>query len=251
MWCVKSESAGRRFLLLSMLGCALMLAAAWAPGAATLAQAASAPAASARAASAPAASSQAAAPQDAGSPQEIQVISRAGQKQMLDKPGVDAVGAHDPDVIVVEYFDYNCPFCKQLVPTLHALLEQEPKIAILYKDWPILGDVSVYAASCALAAGYQGKYQVAHDALISGPRLAHNDQVDTILGKAGVNMDTLKKDRVAHAKEIAALLERNDVEAHALALDGTPGLVIGRQLVPGIADVKYLKGLVANSRHIK
>jgi protein-disulfide isomerase len=236
MWCVKPESAGCRFLLLSMLGCALLLDAAWAPAATASAQAASA---------------QAAAPQDAGSPQEIQVITRAGQKQMLDKPGVDAVGARDADVIVVEYFDYNCPYCKQLVPTLHALLEQEPKIAILYKDWPILGDVSVYAASCALAAGYQGKYQVAHDALISGPRLAHNDQVDTILGKAGVNMDTLKKDRVAHAKEIAALLERNDIEAHALALDGTPGLVIGRQLVPGIADVKYLKGLVANSRHIK
>src|ERR1700722_5950310 len=246
MWCVKPDSAGRRYLLLSMLGCALLLNAAWAPAATASAQGASAQTASAQTASAPAA-----APQDAGSPQEIQVITRAGQKQMLDKPGVDAVGARDADVIVVEYFDYNCPYCKQLVPTLHALLAQEPKIAILYKDWPILGDVSVYAASCALAAGYQGKYQAAHDALISGPRLAHNEQVDTILKTAGVNMDTLKKDRLSHAKEIAALLERNDMEAHALSLDGTPGLVIGRQLVPGIADVSYLKGLVANSRHIK
>ena len=178
-------------------------------------------------------------------------ISYEIQKRILAEPGVPTLGAVGADVTVVEYFDYNCPFCKQLVPTLHALLEQEPKIAILYKDWPILGDVSVYAATCALAAGYQSKYQVAHDALISGPRLAHNEQVDTILGNAGVNMDALKKDRVSHAKEIAALLERNDIEAHALALDGTPGLVIGRQLVPGIADVKYLKGLVANSRHIK
>jgi protein-disulfide isomerase len=66
-----------------------------------------------------------------------------------------------------------------------------------------------------------------------------------------VNMDTLKKDRAGHAKEIAALLERNDQEAHALALDGTPGLVVGLQLVPGIADVNTLKGLVANSRHAK
>ncbi len=170
---------------------------------------------------------------------------------MLAKPGTDAVGARDPDVVIVEYFDYNCPFCKQLVPTLQALLAQDPKIAILYKDWPILGDVSVYAASSALAAGYQGKYQVAHDALIGGPRLAQNEQVDSILRTAGVNMETLKKDRTDHAKEIAALLERNDQEAHALTLEGTPGLVIGRQLVPGIADVRYLKGLVANSRHIK
>ena len=75
--------------------------------------------------------------------------------------------------------------------------------------------------------------------------------MDSILRTAGVNMETLKKDRTDHAKEIAALLERNDQEAHALTLEGTPGLVIGRQLVPGIADVRYLKGLVANSRHIK
>jgi protein-disulfide isomerase len=71
------------------------------------------------------------------------------------------------------------------------------------------------------------------------------------LQRAGVNMDTLKKDRVTHAKEIAALLERNDEEAHALTLEGTPGLVIGRQLVPGIADLSALKQLVANSRQAK
>jgi protein-disulfide isomerase len=212
---VKLGSAqGRfRFILLSVLGCALLLGAA--------------------------------------SAEDVQIITRAGQKQMLAKPGTDAVGARNPDVTVVEYFDYNCPYCKKLVPALQALLAQDPKIAILYKDWPILGAASVYAASSALAAGWQGKYLLAHDALISGPRLAQNDQVDAILHAAGVNMDTLKKDRASHAKEIAALLERNDEEAHALTLRGTPGLVVGRQLVPGIVDVSELKRLVANSRRAK
>ena len=102
-----------------------------------------------------------------------------------------------------------------------------------------------------MAAGWQGKYLAAHDALLLGPRLAQNEQVDPILQKAGVNVETLKKDRVAHAKEIAALLERNDQEAHALTLEGTPGLVVGRQLVPGIADLDALKRLVANSRQAK
>jgi protein-disulfide isomerase len=161
------------------------------------------------------------------------------------------VGARHPDVIIVEYFDYNCPYCKKLVPALQALLAQDPKIAILYKDWPILGPVSQYAAASALAAGWQGKYLVAHDALMNGPRLAQDEQVDAILQTAGVNLDTLKKDRASHAKEIAALLERNDEEAHALTLQGTPGLVVGRQLVAGIADVSDLKRLVANSRHGK
>jgi protein-disulfide isomerase len=188
---------------------------------------------------------------DAASAEDVQLITRAGQKQMLANPGTDTVGARHPDVTIVEYFDYNCPYCKTLVPALQALLAQDPKIAILYKDWPILGPVSRYAAASALAAGWQGKYLVAHDALMGGPRLAHNDQVDSILQNAGVNMDTLKKDRIGHAQEIAVLLERNDEEAHLLTLGGTPGLVVGRQLVPGMADVNDLKRLVANSRRRK
>src|SRR6202171_1110211 len=135
---VNPGSALRRFpsVLLALLGCALLLDVAWA--------------------------------------QEVQLITLAGQKQMLAKPGTTPVGARNPDVTIVEYFDYNCPYCKQLVPAFQALLAQDPKIAILYKDWPILGPVSQYAAASALAAGWQGKYLVAHDALISGPRLAQN-----------------------------------------------------------------------------
>jgi protein-disulfide isomerase len=179
---------------------------------------------------------------------DIQLVTLEGQKQMLAKPGTEPVGARKPDVTIVEYFDYNCPYCKTIVPTLQALLAQDPKIAILYKDWPVLGPVSAYAASSALAAGWQGKYLVAHDALISGPRLAKNEQVDAILQKAGVNMDSLSKDRTKHAKEIAALLARNDEEAHALTLDGTPGLVVGLQLVPGVVNLNFLKQLVATAR---
>jgi protein-disulfide isomerase len=183
--------------------------------------------------------------------QDVAIITVEGQKQMLANPGTEPVGARKADVTIVEYFDYNCPYCKKLVPALLALLAQDPKVAVVYKDWPVLGPVSAYAASSALAAGWQGKYLLAHDALIGGPRLAQNDQVDSILQRAGVNMDTLKKDRVTHAKEIAALLERNDQEAHALTLEGTPGLVIGRQLLPGIADLGTLKQLVAKSRQAK
>ena len=141
--------------------------------------------------------------------QAVQLVTAEGQKQMLANPGTDVAGPMNADVSIVEYFDYNCPYCKKQVPALKALLAQDPKVAVIYKDWPILGAVSVYAASSALAAGYQGKYLAAHDALISGPRLAKNEQVDAILQGAGVNLDTLKKDRIAHAKEISAVLVRN------------------------------------------
>jgi protein-disulfide isomerase len=179
---------------------------------------------------------------------ETQIITRAGQKQMLANPGTDPVGAREPDVVIVEYFDYNCPYCKNMVPALQGLLARDPKVAVVYKDWPILSAVSKFAATSALAAGYQGKYLAAHDALISGPRLAQNAQVDAVLQGAGVNIETLNKDRAGHAKEIAALLARNDQEAHALTLQGTPGIVVGRQLVSGIVDLAQLHQLVANSR---
>ena len=181
--------------------------------------------------------------------QDVALITRDGVKQILANPGTGPVGAFKPDVVVVEYFDYNCPYCKKLVPTLKALLAQDSTVGVVYKDWPILGPVSQYAAASALAAGWQGKYLAAHDALINGPRLAEVDQVDDILQHAGVNMEALKKDRIGHAQEIAALLGRNDEEAQALGLKGTPGLVVGRQLLGGIADLGTLKKLVANSRH--
>ena len=184
----------------------------------------------------------------AAAAQDVALITSDGVKQILANPGTGPVGAFKPDVVIVEYFDYNCPYCKKLVPTLKTLLAQDSSIGLVYKDWPILGPVSEYAAASALAAGWQGKYLAAHEALLSGPRLAQVDQVDDILQHAGVNMEALKKDRVGHAKEIAALLARNDAEAQALGLKGTPGIVVGRQLVAGIADLGTLKTLVANSR---
>jgi protein-disulfide isomerase len=185
---------------------------------------------------------------DAAAAQDVALITSDGVKQILANPGTGPVEAFKPDVVVVEYFDYNCPYCKKLVPTLKALLAQDSSVGLVYKDWPILGPVSEYAAASALAAGWQGKYLAAHEALLSGPRLAQIDQVDDILQHAGVNMEALKKDRVGHAREIAALLERNDAEAQALGLKGTPGIVVGRQLVAGIADLATLKTLVKNSR---
>ena len=109
--------------------------------------------------------------------QEVQQISVAGERAILAKPGIEMTGARHPDVTIVEYFDYNCPYCKGLAPTFRRLLAGDKKIALIYKDWPILGEVSVYAARCALAARYQGKYLVAHNALLEGPRLTQDDQV--------------------------------------------------------------------------
>jgi protein-disulfide isomerase len=180
--------------------------------------------------------------------QELQQVTAAGVKAILTEPGLQTVGARHPDVTIVEYFDYNCPYCRRIVHTFRALVAGDKKIAIVYKDWPVLGASSMYAARCALAARWQGKYLVAHDALLSGPRLSENVQIEYVLRGAGVNVEAMKKDLIAHAGEIAALLARNDAEAHALELDGTPGILVGRQLMPGGADLRYFEKLIAAVR---
>ena len=180
--------------------------------------------------------------------QELQEISRAGEQAILARPGLEMTGARKPDLTIVEYFDYNCPYCKKVVPTFKQLLAEDKKLAIVYKDWPVLGESSVYAARCALAAGWQDKYFIAHDALLTGPRLTGNDQIEAILRGAGIDLDKLKKDMASHAGEITALLARNDAEAHALDLDGTPGILVGRELMPGGADVDFFRKLIATIR---
>src|SRR6202034_1146323 len=93
----------------------------------------------------------------------ISQATKSAEIAILRDPGTPAVGAADADVILVEYFDCNCPFCKKLAPALQGLLKADARVSLVYKDWPILGDVSAYAARSALAAGYQGKYLLAHD----------------------------------------------------------------------------------------
>ncbi|MDE2306600.1 MAG: DsbA family protein [Gammaproteobacteria bacterium] len=180
--------------------------------------------------------------------QGIQKVTAAGIQHILAAPLIEWPAGRKPTVRVVEYFDYNCPFCRRMVPTLRQLVAADPGVTVIFKDWPVLGPASVYAARCALAAGYQGKYQQAHDALLAGPRLGSDPQVLKVLGRAGLDVPRLERDLTAHAREIAKSLARNDAEARALELDGTPGLLVGSFLVPGVLDLKGLEQLVAESR---
>ncbi|HEY2465663.1 MAG TPA: DsbA family protein [Steroidobacteraceae bacterium] len=180
--------------------------------------------------------------------EDIGTVPKSAAVAILRNPGTPAAGATDADVTLVEYFDYNCPFCKKLSPALQGLLKADARVALVYKDWPILGDVSGYAARLALAAGRQGKYLLAHDKLMAATRLASNAQVDSLLRDAGLNMVQLKADAISHAAEINALLQRNDTEVRALGIRGTPGLLVGRHIINGVYDVAGLEQAVVIAR---
>ena len=108
-----------------------------------------------------------------------------------------------------------------------------------------MSDVSRYAARSVLAADWQGKYLVAHDTLMAAEHLASNGQVDALLRGAGLDVDKLKKDSESHSAEIQALLQRNDTEARALGIRGTPGLLVGRHIINGVYDIPGLQQAVA------
>ncbi|MEO7206000.1 MAG: DsbA family protein [Steroidobacteraceae bacterium] len=157
-------------------------------------------------------------------------------------------GAASADVTIVEYFDYNCPYCKKLGPALRDLPTHDPGVAVVYKEWPILGDVSEYAARAALAAKWQRKYRIAHDALLDGPRLSNDAAVDAALVHAGVDIVKLKHDEASHATEVNSELARNKSEARELGIRGTPGIVINGRLVSGVIDMDGLKRSIAEAR---
>jgi protein-disulfide isomerase len=176
------------------------------------------------------------------------VIPVEQQRLILKDPGTAVVGGENPDVTVVEYFDYNCPFCRKLAPSIHLLVDKDHKVAVVFKEWPIFGGISVYAARSALASQWQGKYLTAHDALISAPRLAQEAQVDETLQKAGINVLELKRTLATHGAQIDAILARTNAEAHSLGMHGTPGLLVGRDVCTDIGDLTALQNAVAEAR---
>lgn len=168
---------------------------------------------------------------------------------MLARPETPAAGASDADVTVIEFFDYNCPYCRAMHPHLIRLLREDPQVRVLYKEWPVFGAVSKYAARSAIAAKWQDRYLVAHDALVTSRQgLQAPVDVDATLENAGIDLKKLAQDRRLHATEIDATLARAASEAQALGLRGTPGLIVGREFVPSSLTLDALKQLVELAR---
>ena len=162
---------------------------------------------------------------------------------------IQPLGAAQADVTLVEYFDYNCPGCRHLDPELRKLLSDDPKVRLIRKDWPVFGDASAYAAYCSYAAAREGKYAVAHDALISSRQdLDSKDDVRHAMRAAGFDMRKIDADIAQHEKEYSATLARNAREAAALNLRGTPGLIVGNQRLEGDAEYADLQRWVATLR---
>src|SRR6201995_4349451 len=125
-----------------------------------------------------------------------------GEAAVLRDPDNPVFGNPDGDITIVEWFDFNCPYCRKLEPELRQVVQDDGKVRLVLKDWPILGPVSVVAARIALACKYQNKYDKAHDAMIGVSSKLTEPRIYELLAGAGVDVDRAKADLATNAKEL-------------------------------------------------
>lgn len=157
-------------------------------------------------------------------------------------------GDESGDVTIVAYLDYNCPFCKKSAPDLARVVKDDGRIRLIYKDWPILAESSVYGAQLAVASKFQGKYELAHHALMSIPGYGvSKKRMSQALRDAGIDMLRLQVDLDEHAGEIGSYLRRNLAQAKALGIQGTPTFIIG-PFIASTLNYEQFKRVVADAR---
>ena len=168
---------------------------------------------------------------------------------ILNDPEVPVSGNPKGDLTIVAFLDYNCPFCKKAEPDLLRLVKSDGRIRLVHKDWPILGEASVYGAQLALAAKYQGRYDAVHRALMAIPgRKIPKERMLEAVSASGIDMARLEEDRSAHQSEIAALLQRNLDQADALGLQGTPVFLIGSLKIAAALDYDGFRQAAVQAR---
>lgn len=170
---------------------------------------------------------------------------------VLRDPEVPAAGNLDGDISIVEWFDYQCPYCRRLEPELRQVVQDDGKVRLVLKDWPILGPVSVLAARMALACKYQGKYLQAHDALMGGNSRLTEPRIDELLAGAGIDVDRAKRDLAANEKAVGAILVRNNEQAEGLGFRGTPSFIVGKFRVPGVLTMAQFEQVITDARKAK
>ena len=158
-------------------------------------------------------------------------------------------GNPNGDLTIVDFFDYNCPYCKLAAKSLEKIVKTDGNIRIIYKDWPILAETSIIGARLALAAKYQGQYLPVHHALmdIPGYGVSQEKMIEAVRN-TGVDLAQLDTDMARHADDIAGLIKRNLSIAQAIGFQGTPGFLVGPYKVNEVLNDEGFMRVVADAR---
>ena len=171
----------------------------------------------------------------------------ADERALLERdPNAPVLGNPEGDVTVVEFFEYNCPYCKRAMPEIDALLAEDGNIRLVLREWPILSEGSAIAARAALAARKQNKYAELHNALMGARAKLDEQSVLRIAGEVGLDVEQLKVDM--QSPEVEEHIATSLRLAEALGFNGTPSFVVGDQLIPGFVEKAQLAEVVAAAR---
>lgn len=165
---------------------------------------------------------------------------------LLDDPNTPFVGPKDAKFQIVEFFDYNCGFCKQANPDLDRVIKEQPNIKFIFKELPILSDSSDLAARWAMAANRHGKYLEFHTELMMHQGPLTEDYLVETAKKLGLDPGKMKID--ANDQEVRDDLQKNIDLARQLGVRGTPFFIIGKEKIPGAVGYSKMKELIAKER---
>ena len=168
--------------------------------------------------------------------------------ELLTDPMSPVVGDPDGKVTVVEFFDYNCPYCRAAGPMVTELLQGNPDVRFVYKELPTLAPSSRFAAQAALAAHRQSPelYRAFHDALLKANDRLAEDGVVQIARDAGVDVDRMRADMEDPA--INKSIDGNIELARAIGATGTPTFIIGDAMLVGAKPLQQMESAIADAR---
>ncbi len=173
-------------------------------------------------------------------------VLERNREALLNDPNAPVLGNPNGDVTVVEFFDYNCPYCRRVKPSVEALLERDKNVRLVYREWPILGEGSVFAARAALASREQGKYEEFHWAMMGMQGRAEEASVLRIAQQVGLDLSRLRRDM--ESEEIDEHIATSARLTGELGISGTPGFVIGDNIVAGVIEADQMIRIVEETR---
>lgn len=166
--------------------------------------------------------------------------------EIYNDPDTPFGGNPDGEIVIVEFFDYRCGYCRRSAPDLFAVRDDSDDVKVIYKEFPILGDASTLAARAALASRNQGLYEPLHEALMETDIGFSEAEIMAVAEKVGLDTGQLARDM--EDPEITAYLERTYDLARALGVSGTPAFIVGGRLYPGALSRSDLEQLIEAGR---
>jgi protein-disulfide isomerase len=181
--------------------------------------------------------------QNAADLEKARVAVREHAAMIYSSPRQITIGNPQGDVTVVEFFDYNCGFCKKAMADMTDLIKNDPKLKFVLKEFPVLGEGSTQAAQVAVAVRMQDKtggkkYLEFHQKLLGGRGAADKARALAVAKEVGMNMTQIERDMAS--PEVKATLEESRLLAEALGLNGTPSYIVGPDVVVGAVGLPML-----------